>query len=1087
MRKHRFRWWLQAFLLLTLPVTARAQFTCATNNGTITITGYTGPGGDVTLPDSTNGYPVTSIGDWAFYFCTSLTNVTIPDSVTNIGDYAFYFCTGLTNVVIPNNLTRIADGAFHDCTSLSSVTLPESVAAIGDHAFAWCHGLSNVVIGNGVTRIGNRAFGSCSDLRSVTLPNSVSNIGDEAFAWCGNLTNVTIGNSLTNIGSHAFAGCALPSVTLPSSVTRIGDAAFYNCSSLTAITVESGNAFYSSVDGVVFNQSQTALIEYPGGAAGSYSVPNGVTSIGDHAFEGCALSSVTIPESVTGIGDHAFHYCTNLTHVTLPNGLTSIGDGVFRMCRSLTNVTLPDSLIMIGEGAFELCSSLASVTIPNSVSNIGDEAFGVCSGLSSVTIPESVTNIGQSAFNGSSLTRVTLPDSVTMIGDGVFASCGSLTNVTIPESVTSIGPYAFYYCTGLPEITVPSSLTNIGLNGFFYCTSLLSMFFEGNAPSVGYAPFGGDNNLTVYYLPGTTGWSSTLGGRPAVLWGSSFPCLTLDVGAVGVSGAAAYNDGVFTLIGAGADIQGTADAFRFVYMPAAGDCTIVARVTSVQNIHEWSKAGVMIRESLNANAANAFIALTPGNGVTWQYRSSTGGSTSYNRTTGLSAPYWVMLVRSGDTFTGYRSADGTNWTQQGSTTITMASSMLIGLAVTSHDSSSLCTATFDEVTAPGWPASDSPSAPTGLSAVALSTNQISLHWNAVASATSYSVMRSATDGGPYDLIAAGVLTTNYIDGGLAAGTAYYYVVRAMVEGSETGNSAPAAAITLWTSAPGSLVHRYTFSETAGTTVADSVGGPAWTGTLPNGGTFANGQLTLVSSLSQYVLLPAGIMSGMSDFTIEVWARLDSAGAGVRYFDFGNSTGNYMFLTPLSSQTGSVRFGILTPGGSEQDINGPSTPSAGVWNHLVVTHNGNTGILYVNGAAEGTNSAMTLNPSGMGITTNNWLGRSEFSSTYLNGAIDEFRVYNAALSPTEIAVTYLLGPSRILSTDSPPMSLSVTETHLLLSWPLEHAGFALQSCTDLTLGNWQTVASPPAQNAEDRWQVSLPYSATNLSTFYRLLK
>ena len=103
-------------------------------------------------------------------------------------------------------------------------------------------------------------------------------------------------------------------------------------------------------------------------------------------------------------------------------------------------------------------------------------------------------------------------------------------------------------------------------------------------------------------------------------------------------------------------------------MTATGDCTIIARVASVQNVNPWSKAGVMIRASLDANAANAFIAVTPGNGVTWQYRSSTGGGTTWNNTSGLSAPYWVKLVRSGNIFTGYRSSDGTNWTQQGKMT-----------------------------------------------------------------------------------------------------------------------------------------------------------------------------------------------------------------------------------------------------------------------------------------------------------------------------------------------------------------------------------------------------------------------------------
>jgi WD40 repeat protein len=283
--------------------------------------------------------------------------------------------------------------------------------------------------------------------------------------------------------------------------------------------------------------------------------------------------------------------------------------------------------------------------------------------------------------------------------------------------------------------------------------------------------------------------------------------------------------------------------------------------------------------------------------------------------------------------------------------------------------------------------------------------------------------------------------------------------------------------------PLGLVHRYTFSETGGTTVADSVGGSSWNGTLPNGGTFSNGQLTLASSSSQYVLLPAGIMSTVSNFTIEVWAELNSTASGARLFDFGNSTGDYMFLTPQSSSTNKLRFAILTSGNSEQDINGTNALSAGAWYHVVVTLNGNTGIVYVNGAAVGTNSAMTLNPSGMGSTTNNWLGRSEFSSTYLNGALDEFRIYNVTLSPAQIAATDMLGPSQTLSTNSPNINLTASQTNLTLSWPLASAGFTLQSCTSLTDGNWVNVSSPAPQIVGTNFQFTL--TPTNAAQFYRL--
>ena len=179
-------------------------------------------------------------------------------------------------------------------------------------------------------------------------------------------------------------------------------------------------------------------------------------------------------------------------------------------------------------------------------------------------------------------------------------------------------------------------------------------------------------------------------------------------------------------------------------MTTNGDCTIIARVTSasVENINPWSKAGVMIRESLATDAANAFIAVTPGNGVIFQYRSSTGGGSVSNNVTGLSAPYWVKLVRSGNTFTGYCSPDGANWTQVGSATFTMASTEYVGLAVTGHDAYTLSTATFDRVTGPGW-APPAAATPTGLAATA-GIEQVALRWMASSNATSYNVKRATT-------------------------------------------------------------------------------------------------------------------------------------------------------------------------------------------------------------------------------------------------------------------------------------------------------------------------------------------------------
>ncbi len=200
----------------------------------------------------------------------------------------------------------------------------------------------------------------------------------------------------------------------------------------------------------------------------------------------------------------------------------------------------------------------------------------------------------------------------------------------------------------------------------------------------------------------------------SVVW--SPPWQSHDIGAVGLAGSTSYTDNpgytndVFSVTASGTDMYGSADTFRFVYLTATNDCIITARVATQQNVDPWSKAGVMIRASLSADAANAFVGVTPGNGATWQYRSTSAGSTTYNKTAGFVAPYWVRMVRSGNTFTGYISPDGITWTSQGTMTIAMSSVVYIGLAITSHNNSSLGNATFNNVTvAPQWPMQFSPS------------------------------------------------------------------------------------------------------------------------------------------------------------------------------------------------------------------------------------------------------------------------------------------------------------------------------------------------------------------------------------------
>ena len=291
---------------------------------------------------------------------------------------------------------------------------------------------------------------------------NVTSIGEYAFSDCHSLTSITIPEGVTSIGDDAFARCSsLTSITIPEGVTAIGDDAFYLCSSLTSIDVAPNNENYTSIDGVLFSKDKTILIKYPEGKdATSYTIPEGVTWIGDYAFYDCDyLTSITLPEGVTEIGDFAFKYCSSLTSITLPSSLTTIGSAAFRGCIDLISITLPSSLTTIRNVAFDGCSSLTSITLPGSVTTIGYAAFEYCSSLTSIDVAlnnENYASIDGVLFSkdktiliqypeGKDATSYMIPESVKSIEENAFYR-SSLTSITIPESVTWIGDYAFYDC-----------------------------------------------------------------------------------------------------------------------------------------------------------------------------------------------------------------------------------------------------------------------------------------------------------------------------------------------------------------------------------------------------------------------------------------------------------------------------------------------------------------------------------------------------------------------------------------------------------------------------------------------------------------
>jgi len=553
---------------------------------------------------------VTSIGRSAFSGCSKLMSVEIPSSVTIIRDAVFSGCSALTSVTIPDKVTYIGGCAFEGCSGLTSVDIPDSTILIDAYAFKGCSRLTSVAIPGSVTGIGNWAFMDCSGLTSVAIPSSVTNVGkgifegcsglsvtflsdmtsiwakamsgcsrlsvtflsgsicDSALKGCSGLTSLSISPGVTGIGASAFEGCnGLTSVSIPGSVNIIGDQAFVACNELTSLTVDPANPRYRSDGGVLFDKSQNALTQYPGGLVGAYSIPAGVTSISGFAFKGCSgLTSVTIPGSVTDIGNSAFRDCSGLTSVAIPEKVNSIGGGAFAGCSALKSVTISSSVASVGAGIFEGSSGLSVTFLSDMTSiwatamsgcsglsvtfrsgSICDSALKGCSGLTSLSILPGVTGIGASAFEGcNGLTSVSIPGSVNIIGDQAFVACNGLTSLTvdpanlryrsdggvlfdksqnaltqypgglvgaysIPAGVTSISGFAFKGCSGLTSVAIPGSVTNIGNSAFRDCSGLRSVAISSGATNIGVSAFEGCSGLNVTFLSGSIGDSALKG------------------------------------------------------------------------------------------------------------------------------------------------------------------------------------------------------------------------------------------------------------------------------------------------------------------------------------------------------------------------------------------------------------------------------------------------------------------------------------------------------------------------------------------------------------------------------------------------
>jgi BspA type Leucine rich repeat region (6 copies) len=346
---------------------SQGPFEFAVNQGTVTITRYTGSRKHVVIPEQVNLLPIKCIGDGAFAG-TTISSVAIPDSVKTIGSAAFLGCSGLTNLDLPDSVAKIGPQAFQECHSLLSVKLPSRIRCLPDSLFALCNNLTNVFIPDGVTDIGVAAFAD-SGLRRIVIPDSVTDLGHAVFLGCDGLREVTIGNGITTIPDITFKDCGLSEIRFGTNVATIGAAAFTGCA---------------------------------------------------------GLRNLTIPDSVTYIGGNAFGYCWNLVHVSLGHGLTNIDTSAFMECSSLTSIYLPDSVKQMGSLAFEGCYELSSVRLPRQIQFLWGSVFSRCYSLTNISIPEGVMYIENAAFAHTGLRSVVIPSSIRFIASDAFSDCPGL-------------------------------------------------------------------------------------------------------------------------------------------------------------------------------------------------------------------------------------------------------------------------------------------------------------------------------------------------------------------------------------------------------------------------------------------------------------------------------------------------------------------------------------------------------------------------------------------------------------------------------------------------------------------------------------
>ena len=376
--------------------------------------------------------------------------VVVPDGITSIPNYAFYYCQQISSVTLPETVQSLGSYAFSECHALERINIPASVVKIGEYCFYQDHSLKSVEILNPSIEIGNTTFYACSSLEYAVLPEGLTEIPTYMFLGCRSLKEIHIPDSVTRIGYMAFNCCtSLSKIEIPENVVTIMEAAFSGCSMLSAINVDPNNHCFTSVDGILYNKDCTQIISVPAGITGHVTIPEGVTCIGEYAFEDCAnLEGITIPDSVELIESWAFSGCLSLADIHIGNGVKNMQNGALGRSQAFSDD--PDNwendvLYIDGYAVWGTATQLR-------VFREGTTFIGGMDGSETthVWMPDTVLHLAEYAFDSHSGTKaIRISKSLKTVNRSVFLHCNNLTSINLPDGVEFVSASAF---GGLPQL-----------------------------------------------------------------------------------------------------------------------------------------------------------------------------------------------------------------------------------------------------------------------------------------------------------------------------------------------------------------------------------------------------------------------------------------------------------------------------------------------------------------------------------------------------------------------------------------------------------------------------------------------------------